>query len=1187
MSKERQTVRGNIYSWAAVSVVCKKAATLVWVALLSSLIGVATADDTEIFFNSEPQPPNVLFIVDVSGSMNWTENSQPPNIAGNVLWLDASDRNTLLDAEGDPSWRWWRFSGRIARWRDKSGHGHDLVGTNATLDRIANRTSVRFTNDLMSGPDIFNGQMKEATVFLIQQENVRSSNFFVSFNGSDTSRSNRASFHTPWSNGSWYWDPGTWRTNRAYVGGKPAEVGEVVQLTAYKSVKENRNGISLNNGTFHATSANATVAATSKGVLIGSRARDHELAEMLVYDRKLTEEEIQSVQSYLDQKWRSRLDRVKVALNSVLENTHGFNAGLMSYSSYVRGQFSLRNEVKAIADTRTSLIDNINSLYASGGTPTQSAMYEGMRYFRGESPIDMGGIRSSGPPSVVGTCQSNHIVVLTDGYPYGRSNEYTRIGNHIGINCRNDRGNNRYGGNCGIELAQYMKDTDHYPTVPGLNDITTHTIGMSINMPWLEDIANAGGGGYYAVSSSQELVNAFDAIMEAAFDQSITFVAPSVSVDQISRLSHRDDTYLALFQPTNTVRWPGNLKRYRFGGNPPTIRDQNNEIALEKGFFKKDAHSYWSDTPDGGVVQRGGAAGKLDVNSRTVVTFAGAGTEYFDDSRNWVHEDNSAVLGNYINLTGSALKNLLAWARGVDVDDEDNDNSKTDTRHHIGDPLHSKPVIVNYGGSTANPDSVVFFGTNEGYLHAINSKDGRELYSFIPKELLGNLEAFYNNETSTTRPYGLDGDITLWLDDKNNNGIVDPASEHAYLYIGMRRGGNNYYAIDVTEKHNPKYMWTISGGSGDFAELGQSWSKPVKTKISINNDIRDVLVFAGGYDPAQDTKTRRSDDSVGNTIYIVDAKEGKLIWKTALDRKSDYSAMRYSIPSDIAVIDMDGDKLADQFYVGDMGGQVWRFDVNRFATSATELVSGGIIADLAGNSADNNRRFFYPPDVVLVSKFGQTFLSVAIGSGNRANPLGKSIEDRFYMIRQQSFNRAPEGYGMVATPAIGNVPAAYRAITESDLYDATANNINSSDTNIALNATELLEQAQGWVLHMPTDGEKVLGSSVTIDNKIVFTSYRPADFIDPCSPPTGYNRAYVINLFNAAPDEGTTPEDRSEEIDVAGIAGTVTAIIRENKPNGGQAESEWTVNPVVGMETLAFPGVNMTQRVYWSEYPNF
>ena len=249
-------------------------------------------------------------------------------------------------------------------------------------------------------------------------------------------------------------------------------------------------------------------------------------------------------------------------------------------------------------------IRDSNATTARGGTPTQSALFEGMRYFRGEPPIEMSGISSSGPPAVE-QCQSNHIVLLTDGNPSGgsASSSWPAIGNYIDSNCANDAGNNRNNGNCGIELAQYMKDNDHYPGVRGVDNITTHTIGLNLDLPWLDNIASAGGGGYYSVATTDQLLAAFESIVSSAFDTATTFVSPAVTIDQFSRLSHRDDTYLALFQPTTSVRWPGNLKRYNFSGKPPTIRDQNGVSVLDTstGIFKDNSHSYWSESPDGNI----------------------------------------------------------------------------------------------------------------------------------------------------------------------------------------------------------------------------------------------------------------------------------------------------------------------------------------------------------------------------------------------------------------------------------------------------------------------------------------------------------------------------------------------------------------------------------------------------------
>jgi len=62
-------------------------------------------------------------------------------------------------------------------------------------------------------------------------------------------------------------------------------------------------------------------------------------------------------------------------------------------------------------------------------------------------------------------------------------------------------------------------------------------------------------------------------------------------------------------------------------------------------------------------------------------------------------------------------------------------------RKHLGDILHSKPSVVAYGDK-----EVIFFGTNEGYLHAINAADassaggGKELFAFMPSVLLSSIQ---------------------------------------------------------------------------------------------------------------------------------------------------------------------------------------------------------------------------------------------------------------------------------------------------------------------------------------------------------------------------------------------------------------------------------------------------------------
>ena len=501
------------------------------------------------------------------------------------------------------------------------------------------------------------------------------------------------------------------------------------------------------------------------------------------------------------------------------------------------------------------------------------------------------------------------------------------------------------------------------------------------------------------------------------------------------------------------------------------------------------------------------------------------------------------------------------------MDDEYPDNHR---RPQMGDPLHSRPAILTYGANRS--ETAVFIGTNEGYLHAIDATTGNEIFSFVPPELLGTLNDHYQNPVSTNRTYGLDGDLTLWVDESLNGDI-----DHAYLYMGMRRCGRNYTALDVTNPAAPKYMWSINAGDLGFEKLGQTWSKPTLGTIELNGKATKVLIFGGGYDPRQDNLNVRSPDTMGNDLFIVNAETGALLWSTANDPIS-YGAMQYSIPSDVSVVDTNSDGLSDQIYVGDMGGQVWRFDIDNAAYTVTPTVSGGVIASVATDGRGGFRRFFSRPDISLVSDGDNHFLSVALGSGARSRPLGNRTNNRFYMIRQNSIYGAPDGYGMIDEEKSNELITVYRPIGELDLHNATDNLVDSTNAVIANEARGDLNESQGWRLSLLGDGEKSLAPSLTLNNEVIFTTYLPnANVGDACAPAIGGGRTYSVNVFDATPTSGTDAADRYTMLETQGIPSEPVAHINSN----GE------VQIIVGVETVDTPNIELTRRIYWTEQPDY
>lgn len=867
---------------------------------------------------------------------------------------------------------------------------------------------------------------------------------------------------------------------------------------------------------------------------------------------------------------------------------------------------------------REEVIDTMWRLPAIGGTPLVDYLYEAALYFRGE-PVDYGTTRGiqynpwdrhnrlshensytggvlnrpstcpefdldnvdciteriDGNPIYTapdsGMCQANSVVLLSDGEATTNSAE-ARVQSLTGNTSCQVRTN--VSEHCGVELAQWLFDTDHDSVLSGTQNLITHTVGFTFSNDYLKDVAAAGGGQFQSASSASELTSVFRNIVTESADVDTSFVAPAVTVSQFGQLANRNDLYFAMFKPNTKTRWQGNLKKYELNivAGETTVVDSLGMAAIDTatGTIKPAAKSFWSVDADGGSVAKGGAASRL-VLPRNLYTFAagasGAGSLQTFGSANINITD--AMLGLSSPPTGYR-DTLLNWASGEDINDVDGDGITNDIRNQMGDPLHSTPYIMNYKATDGTIASLVYFGTNEGFLHAVSTDDGSEVFGIIPPDLLSNLDYLYTNTGSGTagRRYGLDGEVVGWIVDTNGNRFVDPGEE-AFVMVGMRRGGRKYYVFNVSDPANPEVVGTIDHTDTGFEELGQTWSRPVRTSLRVSGTVKDVLIFSGGYDADNDSRQLRSHgDDMGRAIFIVDATSGSLLER--ID-STDESAMDYSIPSTPRVIDINVDGLADYMFVGDMGGQLWRFDFNNNATgSLSSTITGGVIAEFSNSvSTMDNRRFFYEPDVALIrGDDGKEFLSLSIGSGWRSHPLDDIVEDRFYVVRD---------YAVFDAPRDTNGDIKYTVLAESNLFDAT-----TADTIADTSG----KSEKGFFIDLAVSGEKVLSSAVTVNSKVLFTSYMP-DIVaaDVCSAAVGGSRFYAIDVKNASAvldldgDGGVDLDDRNTYLKAPGIAPSPSVLLPEI--NNQSPLTLVGLEKPQGTEDLDFG--RMQRRTFWGE----
>ena len=742
-------------------------------------------------------------------------------------------------------------------------------------------------------------------------------------------------------------------------------------------------------------------------------------------------------------------------------------------------------------------------------------------------------------------CQTNnHIVLLSDGEA-SSNQSVQKIEDLIGI-CEDTPNNANE--KCGRELVRNLADRDNsIINIP----VTTHTIGFltddSTNT-FLTGLASNGDGRFYTADNAAGLTNVFQSIFRAVKDVNTTFTAPGVSINQQNRLTHNDELYFALFKPTQRANWPGNVKKYRLDGTK--IVDANNVDAVDSntGFFAANATSLWSSSSveDGNDVLLGGVAHRMSADRNVYLIDDNPDPENVIAQK--LHEDNNSITVADLNLgldnltTANqilARQNLLKWAIGADVKDE-NGQGTGGPRQAMGDPIHSQPVIVNY-----DSNDVMFVSTNQGYLHAFNTTSGDELYAIMPKDLIGNLYKFYSDEPTTSNHiYGLDGDIVVAKFPSTTLGEPDKI----YLYMGMRRGGKNYYAFDITEMNRPRFLFKIKGGDDKFQKLGQTWSKPTVTKIKVEGVSTDVLIFGGGYDVAQDNKEVRTFDTLGNAVFIVNAITGERIWWASSTGSAgadffELSDMKYSIPARISVIDRDNDGFADHMYVADMGGQLLRFDIHNDKTDTSDpLVSGGLLADLGGDISADNRRFYYAPDVTEISMGNEHYFAVALGSGYRAHPLNIVIKDRFYMLKDKSvFTLDSLGVYTVDT------------ISADELYDNTSHALTDSDDAKKAAAAASFDGKKGWYIDLvELEGEKVLASPLILDYRVIFTTYIPAASNKAvCAPPAGTSRVYMVELIDGNAitdldgDNDLDHADRYAQLKQPGIAPESKILIQD------------------------------------------
>ena len=283
-----------------------------------------------------------------------------------------------------------------------------------------------------------------------------------------------------------------------------------------------------------------------------------------------------------------------------------------------------------------------------------------------------------------------------------------------------------------------------------------------------------------------------------------------------------------------------------------------------------------------------------------------------------------------------------------------------------------------------------------------------------------------------------------------------------------------------------------------------------------------VGFIGGGYD-ASDCKGGSgcgSGGQRGKGFFVIDMQTGKVLWSFTngdTTTNTTHTDMDYSLPGSPLVLDTDNDSFIDTAYIGDMGGNMWRFTFCKEAdmpscgpSGKAKNWTGGLFFD----SSTGTIRPIYTSPTAAYDTAGN--LWIYWGTGDKTDPTAPNAQEHFYAVKD-------------------NPPrtATYKI---SDIQNITADNKTfTPDSRYA-----------GWRIQFTGQGEKFLSDPFVFGGVAYFTTFTPSHgaSADPC------DESGTAKLWGVYYTTGKGAMNGERFMDLGAGMGTVTPSV---SPEGNAA----------------------------------
>jgi Tfp pilus tip-associated adhesin PilY1 len=844
-----------------------------------------------------------------------------------------------------------------------------------------------------------------------------------------------------------------------------------------------------------------------------------------------------------------------------------------------------------------NFVNNINNM----GTVTFSPLAEGL--------ARVGGYYGSPSSSVVGYyCQNNFVIVVSPGIssedqaaaalssPTGLS-DYDGDGGAAGVSEGKITVDattysipvNQNGSTYLDDVAYYLYSNDIVDYQEGFQNVMTYTIGFmgdQLGNLFLKNTSNNGNGNvnlydtsheeygkyHYEAEDPEALAPALLAAVSDILSATSSFTAPVVPV---TRTTSGNRIYMAFFKPEDDNFWEGNVTKFGISNSNEIIDANGSSATWPNGAIREDAEPYWQ-TKDWADPEKATYIHNADRNIYTYIGY----TEDLADSSNVFTVDNmnltAAVLGNPTHTTAE----IINYVRGADVTDEDSDGDHTENRSIItGDVLHSEPLVFQYIYPDNSSTTMVFFGANDGLLHAVlditdpnvsadndETSHGTEAWGFIPPDQLHRLKDMLEGSSHS---YYVDSSPKVYFHDVDGDGRINTADgDRVILVCGARKGGTGYFGLDVTDPMAPQFLWRIdrSGtATGIIAFQG--------TSIFSNNggsfqDGDPLRVWDGGENWGPEIAARVDGSMTGNLLRydngMIPFDAGRRIGNLTSDVYEDYKEGGTATPfiwGDIASI-----TTADPDVIIPELGESWSEPQFGLVKTAAGDTTGTPVFFIGGGYSSDH-------------SVGKAVLAIDVFTGGvvRSFKNDFSVSGMDYSIASSVAVIDADGNGFVDKAYVGDLGGQLWRLGNFTDPSGNALDFPESDENILNWTAQLMFVSDP--LHARTF---YYPPGVTLENGYDLVFAGTGDREDPCNPVSA-DRIYSIKDSH----EAITIYE-SDLVDVTNPAGVLpdlddpTADVDLN----GNIDQGWYIQLAAGEKVLA-EGTIFYRTLYYTTFtPN-